>query len=113
MKKSPKQVLAENIRSLRAGKKWSQTELSRHSGIPQTTISAIERAVFNPGIDLLDGLSKALNVPPWALLFTDYDPNLFAKTKVKDLIDKYITLPEISRQEVMHVAEREQRYSSR
>ena len=110
MKKSPKQVLADNIKHLRTLKGWSQSELARRSGIPQRTISAIENSVHNTGVEHLESLGKALSVPAWSLLFADIDPALFARGALPDLIANFAALPEDSRQEVKHVANREKRY---
>lgn len=85
-------------------------ELARRSGIPQRTISAIERAVHKTAIEHLEGLGKAFGIPPWALLFADLDLTLFTRNGLDKLIHHYANLPEISRQEIKHVAEREQRY---
>ncbi len=112
MKKTPKQVLADNIRHLRSLKGWSQSELARRSGIPQRTISAIENAVHNTGVEHLESLGKALSIPAWALLFTEIDPALFQRGGLQELIVNFIALPDDSKQEVKHVANREKRYFS-
>lgn len=50
------------LRELRKKQKMSQAYLSETSGIPQTTISDIERGKCIPNIDQVYKLSKALKV---------------------------------------------------
>jgi transcriptional regulator with XRE-family HTH domain len=48
---------------------WNQNDAARASGIPQTTISAIERGRVVPTADEVDALARAYSVtPPSALL---------------------------------------------
>jgi len=53
------------LKKLRLLRKMSTTELSRISGIHQTTISALENNKHaSPGIDTVERLAKALRVSP-------------------------------------------------
>lgn len=52
------------LQELRWEKDWSQQKLSRLSGVPRTTISAIESGTTtNPSIETALLLSKALGMP--------------------------------------------------
>lgn len=110
MNQSPPHILAANTKRLRLALGWSQVELARCSGIPQRTISAIERADHKTSVAHLEGLGKAFGCPLWALLFADLELSLFTGNSLDKLIEHYVTLPEISRQEINRVVEREQRY---
>lgn len=61
-------VLARNLRLLRAQQGISQEALAFESGINRTYISDIERSIRNVSIDNLSRLAKALGVPAWQLL---------------------------------------------
>jgi len=54
--------LADNIRVLRAKKKFTQTRLAILSGLSVETIGSIERQTTNPTIDVLIAIANALNV---------------------------------------------------
>ncbi|MED3965802.1 helix-turn-helix domain-containing protein [Niallia taxi] len=55
--------IISRLRNLRLGKGWTQFQLSQESGVPQPTISHIERGHRkNPGHLSILKLSKALNV---------------------------------------------------
>uniref|UniRef100_UPI003F4946E0 helix-turn-helix domain-containing protein n=1 Tax=Niallia taxi TaxID=2499688 RepID=UPI003F4946E0 len=55
--------IISRLRDLRLGKGWTQFQLSQESGVPQPTISHIERGKRkNPGHLSILKLSKALNV---------------------------------------------------
>lgn len=52
------------LQELRWEKDWSQEKLSRQSGVPRTTISAIESGTTtNPSTETALLLSKALGIP--------------------------------------------------
>lgn len=61
-------VLARNLRLLRAQKSMSQEALAFESRINRTYVSDIERSVRNVSIDNISRLAKALGVPAWRLL---------------------------------------------
>lgn len=61
-------ILARNIRLLRAQKAMSQESLAFESGVNRTYVSDVERGVRNVSIDNVSRLAKALGVPAWQLL---------------------------------------------
>lgn len=42
-------------------KKWSQPKMSLKSGVPQTTISAVERGIIVPSVQTATKLAEALD----------------------------------------------------
>lgn len=48
------------LKARRAENGWSQAQLQRASGVPQTTISAIERGVMIPTVTVAYALAKAI-----------------------------------------------------
>lgn len=109
MKKSAKDILGRNLKTLRETRGWTQAELCRRSGVPQTTISATERSVHAPTLDTLDDLAKAFGVLPWILLFESAGTDLPDDQAAK-VIDAYVRLPEDGRAQIARVAEAESRY---
>jgi transcriptional regulator with XRE-family HTH domain len=67
-----KLILAANVKRLRLAKSWSQMDLAHHSGVKQRTISSIENAAHNTGIENLESLGKAFDLPSWALLLANF-----------------------------------------
>jgi len=61
-------VLARNMRKLRAARRLSQEALAYDSGIDRTYVSSIERAQRSVSIDIVARIAKALAVEPWMLL---------------------------------------------
>lgn len=61
-------VLAKNMRKLRAARGLSQEALAHESGINRTYLSSVERAERNVSIDNIARIAKALGVEPWRLL---------------------------------------------
>lgn len=55
-------MLGDELRKLREKQGISQTTLSKMTGIPQTSISDLERNVYIPKADICLILSEALNV---------------------------------------------------
>jgi len=61
-------VLARNMRTLRAEHGLSQEALAHESGVERTYVSSIERAQRGVSIDIVARIAKALAVEPWKLL---------------------------------------------
>ena len=63
----------ESVRILRELQELSQNELSELTGIPQSTISAIERDRVNLGVERAKVLARALRCHPAVLVFPGWD----------------------------------------
>ncbi len=63
----------ESVRILRELQGMSQNELAKASGIPQSTISAIERERINLGVERAKQLARALKCHPAVLVFPGWD----------------------------------------
>lgn len=63
----------ESVRILRELQEMSQNELAAASGIPQSTISAIERERINLGVERAKQLARALKCHPAVLVFPSWD----------------------------------------
>ena len=63
----------ESVRILRELQGFSQNKLSDVSGIPQSTISAIERDRINLGVERAKQLARALKCHPAVLVFPGCD----------------------------------------
>ena len=63
----------ESVRILRELQSMSQNDLAEASGIPQSTISAIERERINLGVERAKQLTRALKCHPAVLVFSSWD----------------------------------------
>ena len=63
----------ESVRILRELQEMSQNDLAAASGIPQSTISAIERDRINLGVERAKLLARALRCHPAVLVFPSWD----------------------------------------
>lgn len=54
--------VAWNLRRIRTEQKVSQEHLAVDAGVDRTYVSGIERQEFNPTVDILDRLAKALSI---------------------------------------------------
>jgi transcriptional regulator with XRE-family HTH domain len=61
-------ILAKNMRRLRATKGLSQEALAHESGVNRTYLSAVERSERNVSIDNIGRIAKGLEVEAWRLL---------------------------------------------
>ena len=68
-------ILAKNMRRLRAEHGLSQEALAHECGINRTYLSAVERAERNVSIDNIGRIATGLGVEPWTLLRDDLSPN--------------------------------------
>jgi transcriptional regulator with XRE-family HTH domain len=65
--------VGESVRVLRELQEMSQNELSELTGIPQSTISAIENDRVNLGVERAKILARALRCHPAVLVFPGWD----------------------------------------
>ena len=63
------------VRIIRELQELSQNQLSELTGIPQSTISAIENSRINLGVERAKVLARALRVHPAVLVFPGWDIN--------------------------------------
>lgn len=63
----------DSVRIIRELQGLSQNQLSEVSGIPQSTISAIERDRINLGVERAKQLARALKCHPAVLVFPGWD----------------------------------------
>ncbi len=64
-------VLAKNMRRLRAARGLSQEALAHECEINRTYLSSVERSERNVSIDNIARIAKGLQVEPWRLLKDD------------------------------------------
>ena len=75
-KKSKKRVdvsIGESVRIMRELQELSQNELASITGIPQSTLSAIEHDKINLGVERAKVLARALQCHPAVLVFPGWD----------------------------------------
>ena len=65
--------VGESVRIIRELQEMSQNELSEISGIPQSTISAIENDRVNLGVERAKQLARVLKCHPAVLVFPGWD----------------------------------------
>ncbi|WP_298914033.1 helix-turn-helix transcriptional regulator [uncultured Roseobacter sp.] len=72
MKRTPKSplrdIVARNLRKLRAERGWSQERLAEEAGLNRTYLSAVERSEQNISIDNLYRVAVGLDIESWVLL---------------------------------------------
>ena len=65
--------VGESVRIMREWQELSQNELAQLSGIPQSTISAIENDRVQLGVERAKVLARALHCHPAVLVFPGWD----------------------------------------
>jgi transcriptional regulator with XRE-family HTH domain len=66
----------ESVRIMRELQELSQNQLAEATGIPQSTISAIERERVNLGVERAKVLARALKCHPAVLVFPGWDASV-------------------------------------
>ena len=72
-KKSVEVTPGESVKILRELQEFSQNQLAQFTGIPQSTISAIENDRVRLGVERSKVLARALNCHPAVLVFPGWD----------------------------------------
>ena len=65
--------VGESVKIMREFQELSQNELAELTGIPQSTISAIENSRIQLGVERAKVLARALNCHPAVLVFPGWD----------------------------------------
>ncbi|MYC15380.1 MAG: helix-turn-helix transcriptional regulator [Gemmatimonadetes bacterium] len=65
--------VGESVRIIRELQELSQNELARRTGIPQSTISAIENNRIQLGVERAKVLARALECHPAVLVFPGWE----------------------------------------
>lgn len=65
--------VGESVRIVRELQEFSQSQLARLTGIPQTTISAIENGRVKLGVERAKVLARALKCHPAVLVFPGWE----------------------------------------
>jgi transcriptional regulator with XRE-family HTH domain len=71
-KKTVEVSVAESVRIMRDLKELSQSQLAEETGIPQSTLSAIENSRVNLGVERAKVLARALKCHPAVLVFPSW-----------------------------------------
>lgn len=66
-------TVGESVRIIRELQEFSQNDLAKFTGIPQSTISAIENNRISLGIERAKVLARALHCHPAVLVFPGWD----------------------------------------
>ncbi|MFM8551807.1 MAG: helix-turn-helix domain-containing protein [Nitrospiraceae bacterium] len=66
-------TVGESVRIMRELQGLSQSDLSKLAGIPQSTISAIEKGAVNLGVERAKTLARSLQCHPAVLVFPGWD----------------------------------------
>jgi transcriptional regulator with XRE-family HTH domain len=72
-KKSVEVTPGESVRILRKLQEFSQNELAKRTGLPQSTISAIENDRIRLGVERSKVLARSLGCHPAVLVFPGWD----------------------------------------
>mgnify|MGYP003387290013 FL=1 len=67
--------IGESVKIIRELQELSQNQLSVLTGIPQSTLSAIEHDKINLGVERAKVLARALKCHPAVLVFPGWDVN--------------------------------------
>lgn len=67
--------IGESVKIIRELQEFSQNELASITGIPQSTLSAIEHDKINLGVERAKVLARALKCHPAVLVFPGWDVN--------------------------------------
>lgn len=72
-KKRIEVTVGESVKIMREFQELSQNELAEQTGIPQSTISAIENGRVRLGVERAKVLARSLNCHPAVLVFPGWD----------------------------------------
>ncbi len=83
-------VIGDRLRELRAGKKLSQGDIEKRTGLLRCYISRVENGHTVPAIETLEKMARALEVPLYQLFYDGEEPpklpNLLKRKTSDDVV---------------------------
>lgn len=83
-------VIGDRLRELRAGKKLSQGDIEKRTGLLRCYISRVENGHTVPAIETLEKMARALEVPLYQLFYEGKEPpalpNLLKRKTSEDIV---------------------------
>lgn len=78
-------VIGDRLRILREGKNFSQGDLEKRTGLLRCYISRVENGHTVPGVETLEKMANALEVPLYRLFYEGLEPpNVLHCSKTQD-----------------------------
>ena len=83
-------IIGDRLRELREGKKLSQGDIEKRTGLLRCYISRVENGHTVPAIETLEKLARALEVPLYQLFYDGEEPpklpNLLKRKTTDDIV---------------------------
>jgi transcriptional regulator with XRE-family HTH domain len=83
-------IIGERLRALREGKKFSQGEVEKRTGLLRCYISRVENGHTVPAVETLEKFARALEVPMYQLFYDGEEPpkllNLLKRKTADDIL---------------------------
>ena len=83
-------IIGDRLRELREGKKLSQGDIEKRSGLLRCYISRVENGHTVPAMETLEKLARALEVPLYQLFYEGEEPpklpNLLKRKTADDIV---------------------------
>lgn len=86
-KQGPFMIIGDRLRALREGKKFSQGDIEKKTGLLRCYVSRVENGHTVPAIETLEKLARALEIPLYQLFYDGEEPPKvpqLLKTKTSD-----------------------------
>jgi len=112
MSDSARQALADNLKKRLAERGWSESELSRRSGVSQKAVNNAVQQRASTQLDTADAMAKALGINCWQLLAPSNAGTSYAEPEVLRLIANFTRASDAGRNWIEQVAEREAHYNA-
>lgn len=84
-----RELLADNLKSFRAARGWSQAKLAEKAGISTQHIGMIETKMNFPSSAMIEKLAKALRIDPAELFYREIDPETMRKNVETAVIEDF------------------------
>jgi transcriptional regulator with XRE-family HTH domain len=100
--------IGNNIKILRKEKKLTQKELASLANISRSYLGDVENDRYNPSVDTLHDIAKALNTTAQQLLKEDINTNDeidILEEELKSLVDKYKNISTDNRKKLLKMIE--------
>ena len=96
--------ILEEITKLRLDRNWSEYELSKHAGIPQSTISTWYRKGQTPTLPTLEKVCKGFGIT-LSQFFAEGNDMIALTDQQREMLDRWSTLNETQQRIILDLLE--------
>lgn len=109
----PRQIVAENIKTLIAANETTAPRVAEKAGIDRKTLNNMLNGRFEPNLSNVDAVAGVFGLSAWQLLRHDLKDSLVQSQIVDQLIEDFYSASAEGREKILGIAEMAAKYNQK